>query len=146
MKATVRILEGARERLARPGGWMRYSMAGKDISPFASVFVSTLSPEANCFCAYGACLAAAGIDNNSAGFIAKDAPDWEWARCLVDALPAGPWREDSLFETIANYNDRFESSQEAVIEWFDRAIALARDLETRAQGAEAGSRGKEVRA
>ena len=80
--------------------------------------VSPLSPDATCFCAYGAVARVLGIANIGEIPISEDP---EAMRFLRDALPAGAWGSITIFSDHKPEAER--------LAWWDRAIELAEKAE-----------------
>jgi hypothetical protein len=97
------LLERARKRITPVGAWTQYYQA-RDASGGCT---QATSPAAVCWCAAGALWAERGEDEHVAFNI------------LDEAKPSTV--------PVTFYNDRPERTQSDILEWYDRAIALARE-------------------
>lgn len=115
---TLEILRGARELVAREGGWTQRWFA-RDAKGNA---VDVQMGGATCFCAWGSILRAAGA---SEADDAKRCPEAATAlRKLAKALPPHLTPTLSTAEVaVVNWNDSSLRTREEVVAAFDRAIA-----------------------
>lgn len=114
------LLQGARDLLDKKG-WTQGVMARDE----KGAEVPFTSPEASCYCAFGA------LHVTRISRFGHDPSKAEHAkRYLLRAVPEGvpgtsPGLEEDPFAAIVFYNDRLLRSKKQALAWFDKAIALS---------------------
>lgn len=125
MLSPKKLLENARNRIAKRENWMRGALAATAKTPdtdydIFSKRVKPVDPAAVCWCSIGAVAAEAGLDD---GYKLSAAPEYREAIYAL-ARAAGYNPKDNFdfeaFSAIYEVNDN--RGHESALELFDRAI------------------------